>query len=184
MAPDRWLHAITIIYPDAGCQGVSSPAWLLLLQRFREPVDRYSHVPSAHGALSSSALRSPQSCLVVLCRKTQPRRLLPSADSWEVTSGALLSACLSVQPHLSLFAKAFRSRPSKSVRQMGGRLLACRTGNTICSPQCSASEPRNARMANRCNAMHGPDSLKNPCLCLPSVGLLQKNSASFIYPLK
>lgn len=49
MAPGRWLHAITIIYPDAGCQGVSSPALFLLLRCFQEPVDRYSPMSSALG---------------------------------------------------------------------------------------------------------------------------------------
>lgn len=36
-----------------------------------------------------------------------------------------LSVCLYVHPHLSLFAKAFRGCPHKSVRQMGGRLFTC-----------------------------------------------------------
>lgn len=45
--------------------------------------------------------------------------------------------------------------------------LEGRPGNTICGPQCSVFEPCETRMENRCNAIHGPDSLKNPSVsCL------------------
>lgn len=47
--------------------------------------------------------------------------------------------------------------------------LERRPGNTICSPQCSVFEPCETRMVNRCNAIHGPDSLKNPSVSCLSV---------------
>lgn len=47
--------------------------------------------------------------------------------------------------------------------------LERRPGNTICGPQCSVFEPCETRMADGCNAIHVPDSLKNPSVSCLSV---------------
>lgn len=62
---------------------------------------------------------------LAVCLQQSYLHFLPFGDSWGVRSGTHPSACLPVRPHLSLSAKAFRGRPCKSVRQMGGRLFTC-----------------------------------------------------------
>lgn len=47
--------------------------------------------------------------------------------------------------------------------------LERRPGNTICGPQCSVFEPCETRMADGCNAIHVPDSPKNPSVSCLSV---------------
>lgn len=102
-------------------------------------------------------------------------------DSWGVRmSGTHLSACLSVRPHLSLSAKAFRGCPHKSVRQMGGRLFTCHLRDA----QATQSAAHNAVCLNLAKPEWWIDvtpymaqilqriPLYHACLCLPSAGCL------------
>lgn len=125
MAPGRWLHAITIIYPDAGCQGVSSAGLFAALWSFQDLTDRYSIPQSLSEALHRFRFLLSLAKFCFLTATVCSLTFLPFGDSWGVTSGTHPSACLCVHPHLSLPAKAFRGCPHKSVRQMGGRLFTC-----------------------------------------------------------
>lgn len=106
-----------------------------------------------------------------------------SRDSWGVLSSTCPSVCLSVSvhPHLSLSAKAFRGCLHKSVRQMGGPAfcvsLEGHPGTKYAAPQCSVSEPWETQIENQCSETHAAKLLWTVppypvCVHLPSAELL------------
>ena len=181
MAPGRWLHAITIIYPDAGCQGVSSAGLFPVLRSFRDLMDRCSTPQTLCEALQrfESLLSLVKVSFDVSCC-LPPAKLSSLPPLWwqlrgeEWHSSFSLFACPS--PPVSL-CQSFQGPPVQICQADGGPAfymsLERSPGNTICGPQRNVFEPCETRMVNQCSAMHGPDSLKNPTVsCLPSAVLL------------
>lgn len=164
-APGRWLHAITIIYPDAGCQGVSSAGLFPAPWCFLQLTDRCSSrqwLREAGSGCWTNFLRVARHSLSPV--KLAALRLL----CWQLRGCwvALVpqSVCMSIPTCLSF--QSVRDLPAQICQADGGQAfymsLEGGPDNTICGPQCSMFEPYESRLENRCGAMHGPDSLKNP----------------------
>ena len=177
MAPGRWLHAITIIYPGAGCWGVSSAGLFPALWSFQDLIDRCSAPQSFCEAprVQTCCWVWPNFVLFV-CRSLSPAKLASLPPLWwqlrgdEWHSSFSLSVCPS--PPVSL-CQSFQWLPAQICQADGGPAfymsLEGRPGNTICGPtmQCFWTLFEKPRTENRCDAMRGPDSSEESLCILP-----------------